>query len=295
MTTFSFPLYVGGVPVLPGFVPILKGNVWHVNGNLGGSGGDGKRPETGFATIQAGVNRLASYDTLIVHPKDGNDGYDEAVTVPYTLQYVNIIGAGGRGAASIQPSTGNQTGLTIKARDVTIVNLAASGVGTGVGVRHYADRLRCISCKFEGGANVGELIGGEQGGGRGADNAFFDCEFAWSAAGLRLSEGFIGACTQVRFSRCLFHNLTASAIVDGSGTASDRFRNLVVEDCTFDALEDGTQATKYLSLNGNNGNTGVVTRCSFPCAINSGRNLVSTALLWIGNFHTGGLSTAQPS
>ena len=161
-----------------------------------------------------------------------------------------------------------------------------------------------IECKIEGGtwplilrlgtvAQIAALTHG-----KGADVLMDDCEFCWAANCVRLMNSDYGALTQARFLDCKFHNFTASAFeeADGSGgSAAVRFRNLEIGRCTFDDNEGGAAPTKYLSLDDDNGNDGIVHDCSFPTAINSGLNLVSTALHWVSNRHTGGISTGVPS
>lgn len=250
-------------------------------------------------TIQAAVDRARSGDVILVAP----GGYDETVTIPRTLSNITIRGMGGRGAAFIEPSTEDASGLICHADDVTIENLGMAGEDetSAVGCTVTGARFRAHGCKFEGGLDQLRLGPGTDAQvtaethGDGADALFEDCEFAWGTNGVKLVATDYGAVTQARFRRCYFHNLTAAAFEESGGTVSIRFRNLIIEDCTFEDLEDGTAPTKFISLNDDNGNSGQVIRCAFPSAINSGKNLVSTAVHWVSNYHTGGVSTGQPS
>lgn len=259
---------------------------------------DGTDPEYPLATVGAAVALAVAGDTIYIAPGE----YDESVTIARALNNLTLIGAGGRGCAFINPSASNSTAMTIHADDVTLINVGCDGVGTGGGAVVTGSRFRAYGCKFEGGANafiigpgtVAQEAAGTHG--VGADSLCEDCEFAWSTAtGVKLVATDYGAATQNFFRRCKFHNLTAASFEESGGTVSIRFRNLEISKCIFDDMEDGSAPTKFISLNDDNGNTGIVTNCSFPTAINGGLNLVSTAVHWVSNFHTGGVSGAQPS
>lgn len=281
------------------------GNVLYVNGDHvnADDGNDGTDPLYPVATVAEAISKAVAGDTIYIAPME--DGYNEAVTIARTKPNLTLIGAGGRGAVFIAPSAANSTAVTIHADDVTLINVGCDGDGTGSGCVVTGSRFRAYGSKFEGGAN-GLVIGPgtvaqEAAGthGVGADSLVEDCEFAWSTAtGVLLKASDYGACTQNFFRKCKFHNLTAASFEESTGTggaAGVLFRNLEISDCQFDDMEDGTAPTAWVLLNGDNANTGIVTRCAFPTAINSGDNLVSTALHWVSNYHTGGISTAQPS
>lgn len=282
---------------------MTAGDVLYVNGGHANADddNDGTDPLYPLATVAQAIANAVAGDTIYIAPGE----YDEAVTIARTKNNLTLIGAGGRGAAFINPSTANATAVTIHADDVTLINVGCDGDGTGSGCVVTGSRFRAYGCKFEGGAN-GLVIGPgtvaqEAAGthGRGADSLVEDCEFAWSTAtGVLLKASDYGACTQNFFRKCKFHNLTAASFEESTGTggaAGVLFRNLEISDCVFDDMEDGTAPTAWVLLDGDNANTGIVTRCSFPTAINSGDNLVSTALHWVSNYHTGGVSGAQPS
>ena len=249
-------------------------------------------------TITAALALMSAGDILHLAPGE----YDEEVTIARTLSKITIIGHGGRGACFNNPTGTNKTAFTNHADDVTFLNVGCDGAGTGGGMVNTGSRFRAYGCKFEGGANALILTLGtvaqEAAGthGVGADCLIDDCEFAWSsAAGIKLVATDYGAVTQIFVRRCKFHNLSAAHFEESGGTASIRFRNLEISDCVFDDDEGGTPPTKFISLNDDNGNDGIVTRCSFPTTLAGGLNLVSTALHWVSNYMTGGISTGQPS
>jgi len=255
-----------------------------------------------YATIQDAVDDAVAGDRILVAP----GAYDETVTILRAQSNLTIVGMGGRGAVFIEPSTEDAGGMVCHADDVTLVNVGVAGEDetSAVALLVTGSRFRAYGCKLEGGLTQLALGPGtvilEDAGtqGRGADALFDDCEFAWGTNGVVLTASDFGAVTQARFRGCKFHNLTAAAFEESNGSggsASVHYRNLEISDCTFDDIEGGAAPTKYLSLNDDNGNDGIVTNCRFPTAINSGLNLVSTALHWVSNFHTGGVSTAQPS
>jgi len=258
-----------------------------------------------YDTIQAAVNVANAKDVILIAP----GAYDETVTISRTgadgatLKQLTLIGVGGRGSVFIQPSTEDAGALVCHADDTTLVNVGceAEDETSAAALTVTGARFRAVGCKLEGGLKQlilgpgtdAQITAGTRG--NGADVLFDDCEFCWGTNGVVITASDFGAVTQARFRGCKFHNLTAAAFEETGGTASIRFRNLEITDCTFDDIEGGAAPTKYVSLNDDNGNDGIVANCRFPAAIDSGLNLVSTALHWVSNFHTGGLSTAQPS
>lgn len=260
--------------------------------------------------LRAGVQNV-----IHVLPRDHDSDYawqgiDETgggaggIVVPRFAAGLMIIGQGPRGAMGIDPSTEDAVGLDIRADDVEIRNLgvaAEDDTAANVALKVFGARVRLYGCKIEGGdiqLQVGPgTVAQEAAGTHGTAGDFLakDCEFCWGAKGVVITASDYGALTQARFLGCKFHNLSAAAFEEAGGSADIRFRNLEIGDCVFDDLEGGTAPTAFILLNDNNANDGIVHGCRFPSAINSGKNLVSTALHWVCNMHTGGISTGQPS
>lgn len=272
-------------------------NQWSAHGPFMGDvrivGGD----FGGYSTIQAAVTASSAGDTVFVSPGD----YNEAVTVAYAKTNLRIIGVGGRGSVAIAPTTSNATALTVEANDCTIINIGCDGDGTGSGVVNRGRRLRMYGCKIEGGTVGLKLTLGTAAQvaadthNDGSDTLFSDCEIAWNTKGVEIVATDHGAVTQARFRNCWFHDNSAADFEESGGTVSIRYRDLDIGYCAFLRQEDGTEPTAYVLLNDDNGNKGVVHNCSFPTALTGGKNLVSTGLIWLGNVHTGGISTGQPS
>lgn len=257
-----------------------------------------------YSTIQAAVDAAVdgNADAILVVPGQ----YAETVTVSRSHDKLTIIGLGGRGAAYIEPTTEDASGMLVHADDVTLRNLGVAGEDetSAVALTVTGSRFRAYESKFEGGlrqvligpGTVAQEAAGTHG--RGADSLFEDCEIAWGTEGIVLQGTDYGGCTQTYIRNCRFHDLTAESIgenVGSGGSAAVTFFGLNVRGCTFEDLENGTAPTKYISLNADNANAGQVANCEFPSAINSGKNLVSTAVHWVSNMHTGGISTGQPS
>jgi hypothetical protein len=304
MTNFPNGVSSYGIPMIGGGVPTNVGRYLFVTGSNGSDGNRGITLGRGFATIQKAVDSANAGTTILVAP----GAYDETVTISRTAAHsgLTIMGLGGRGAAYIEPSTEDAGGMVVHADDVRLVNLGVAGedATSAVALTVTGSRFRAYECKFEGGAKQLVLgpgtVAQEEAGthGNAGDALFSDCEFCWGTDGIHLTCTDYGAVTQGRFERCRFHNLSGKHItetVGSGGSAAVTFQNITVHQCTFDDLDDGTAPTNYIDLNGNNANTGVVSCSVFPTAINSGLNLVSTAMHWVSNFHTGGISTGQPS
>jgi hypothetical protein len=286
--------FIDGLPMT------IVGNQYFVDGNNGSDSNAGTTSGKALATVAAAIAKAVANDVIFVFPGE----YDEAVTIAHTKSNLTIVGLGGRGAAYIAPSATNATALTNHSDDLTLVNIGLDGDGSGSALSNTGSRVRAYGCKIEGAA-VGLLLTlgtvvqiAAETRGKGADNWFFDCEICWNTIGIKLVCTDYGAITQNRFRDCTFHDNSAADFeeaVGSGGSAAVGFRDLDVGECHFLRQEDGTTPTKYISLNDANENSGVVHCCSFPSAINSGFNLVSTALIWVSNFHTGGISTGQPS
>jgi hypothetical protein len=276
------------------------GRAWYVRTD-GGDGRSGKTWDKAKATIQDAVDNASAIDTIFIAPGE----YDEQVSIPRAKSNLKLSGIGARGSVFIAPSDANAVALTNLADDIRISNVGCDGEGTGGGLLNYGKRFRAYRSKFEGGANAIILTLGSDAEitalthGKGDDTLFEDCEIAWATLGALLKATDYGAVTQTFFKRCYFHGLPTASIeeTNAGGSASIQFRGLLVDECVFGAGDEDTDAlpTKWISLNDNNANSGVISRCVFPDAINGGRNLVSTALRWVSNYHTGGISTGQPS
>lgn len=273
------------------------GTIYYVNTASGADTNDGKAWESAMKTIGAALTAAISGDVILVSP----GAYDEQVTIARAKSKLMIIGVGGRGAVFIQPSANPSTALTNEADDVTLVNIGCEGKGTGGGLVNRGARFRVIGSKIEGGTiamtltlgTAAQIAAGTNG--KGADLWIIDCEICWSTKGVQLIATDYGALTQIRFRGCTFHDNTAADFEESGGSASIRYRDLDIGDCAFQRQEDGTEPTAYILLNDDNGNKGVVHGNTFPTALNGSKNLVSTGLIWVGNYHTGGISTAQPS
>lgn len=255
-------------------------------------------PTRRYTTIQAAVTAAVNGDQIFIDPGE----YAENVVIPHTKQNLALIGMGGRGSVAIQALT-NGVAILNHARDVTLVNIGGGGDGTGGGVRNYGRRFRAYQCKFEGGAIAAEFTLGTAAQitalthDKGDDTLLEDCEIAYAPLGVRLTSTDFGALTQNFFKKCYFHALPTASFEESGGSVGVRYRGLLIDECTFGAGDEDTDAlpTKWISLNDDNANSGVVSRCVFPDILAGGRNLMSTKLRSIGNFFVAGIGGAQPS
>jgi len=248
-------------------------------------------------SVQHIVDRASPGDTIYLGPGTR----DEAVVIPRALSNLTVVGSGNRGACALAPTATNATALTIEADDCTIVNLVCDGAGTGAGLFNRGRRTRVMGSKIIGGTDGVKLtLGtvaqiGAATHGRGDDALFTDCEIANNTNGVKIAATDYGAVASARFRKCLFHDNSAADFAESGGVITTRFRDLDIGDSTFLRLADGTAPAAHILLNGDNANSGMVHGCTFGTALNGGKNLVSTALLWVANFHPAGLSTTQPS
>lgn len=279
----------------------FAGETWYVNAASVTQARDGLAFDSAFSSIQAAVDAAAAGDRIIIAP----GAYNENVVIAHSKSGLSLIGVGNRRRCSIEPTTG--TGLLCRANGVTLTNVNCAALGTDVALIVTGDRFTATGCKFENDDGTGACLTIGPGtdanhtaglDGSGSDALFDDCEFGWAATGVILQGTDYGAATENVFRKCRFHNLSAAAIEEATGSggsAGVHYANLKVEDCVFENDEAGAAPTKYVSLNDDNANSGIIARCSFPVAINSGKNLASTKCIFVGCFFTGGVNAAQPS
>lgn len=291
--TVAGRLEVGG-----GQLVVPPESVWYVAKD-GSNSNDGRSWDFAYLTGTKALSVALTGQTVMFGPGE----YDEALTISRAQSKLTLIGAGGRGSVFIAPSAANSRALTNLADDVTIDNVGCDGDGTGGGLLNYGRRFRAYRSKFEGGADAIKLTLGTVAQiaalthGKGDDTLFEDCEIAWATNGVLLTASDYGALTQAFFKKCYFHGLPTSSFEESGGSASVRYRGLLIDECVFGAGNEETDAlpTKWISLNDDNANSGIVSRCVFPDILAGGRNLVSTGLRWIGNYHVAGVAGAQPS
>ncbi len=255
-------------------------------------------PSRRYTTIQAAITAASNGDQIFVDPGE----YAENVTIPHTKQNLMLVGMGGRGSVAIQALT-DGVAITNMARDITLVNIGGEGDGTGGGIKTYGRRFRAYGCKFEGGAIAAEFTLGTDAQitagthDKGDDTLCEDCEFAYAALGVKFTATDYGALTQNFFKKSYFHSLPDASFEEAGPSADVHYRGLLIDECIFGAGDEETDAlpTKWISLDDDNANDGVLSRCVFPDILAGGRNLMSTKLLSIGNFFVAGIGGAQPS
>lgn len=258
-----------------------------------------------YPTIASAIAAAPAGATLLVQP----GSYDEAITIsrPATSSLLTIVGLGNKGDCAIAPSSSNATALTNHMDNVTLVNIGLAGVGTGKALVNTGSRLRAYGCKLENDDGTGECAQMTLGTvaqraahtrGGGADCRLEGCEFAWAASGIELVCTDYGAVTELQVVNNWFHDLDTKHIyetVGSGGSASVMYASLLLQGNVHQTDEAGTAPTDYVLLNGNNANSGIMTGCAFPQALAGGKVLLSTKLICVGNFFTGGVSTGQPS
>lgn len=294
----------GGVLQTVSSVVDTFGTRRYVDATDGSDTFDGLSKVTAKATVQAAVTDAVTGDIIYIAPGD----YDENVTIAVGKPNITLVGIGARNSVEIV-CAGATTALTVNANEVTLINIALSGDETagsigllnrGRALRYYEGRILNVEtcAKFTLGTPT-QVTAGTYG--DGSNTLCEDVEFSWATNGIDLvgvTDAGVGdfGTTQNYFRRCTFHNCSAASITETPlGAAAQSFRDLEVSDCIFKRVEAGTEPTKYIDLDGSNSNSGIVTRCSFPTALAGGKNLVSTAVIWVSNYHTGGVSTTVPS
>lgn len=252
----------------------------------------GRDWDLAFKTLQAAINARSGFIGQRIYLRPGR--YDESVTIPRTNSNLSIIGAGGRGACYIDPSTEDATGLEVRADDVTLVNVGVAGEDedAAFALKVSGARFRAYGCKFEGAADQviigpGTIAQIDDDGthGDGADGLFVDCEFCWGVDGLIVTSSDYGACTQLRLRDCHFHNLSGVELGENDAGVIGAGRNVWVDDCIFDNAEDGTAPSKYIDLD-SAGTTGRIVRPSFLTDVLAAAKIGLAAGVLIVDWHT---------
>lgn len=256
-------------------------------------------------TVQSAINQSVPGTVVVLAP----GSYNEVVTIPRGAGPLYIYGNGPKGSVAIAPTAANSGAVVNNSDNVTFVNVGMAATGTGIALVNTGSRLRCYYCKLENDDATGKCAQmtlnttAEHNAtprlkGNGADCLFRFCEFAWAASGLEMVCTSFGAVTELQIQDSWFHDLDTNHIMEtvgSGGSAAVMFATLKIQGNTFQRDEAGTEPAKYILLNGSNANTGIVNGNWFTTALAGGKNLVSTALLWVSNYHTGGISGAQPS
>src|SRR3990167_9681950 len=267
----------------------------------------GRQIEVGTAAeLTTALAALLANDVIYLKPGASAGAFP--IPSSATVTGITLVGAGPRGSVFLS-GTGATTTLTNDAERTTLLNISIEGDETGGsigllnrgrGLRYKVGRILNVEtcAKFTLGTPT-EVTAGTYS--DGSDTLCEDVELSWATNGIDLvgvTDAGVGdfGTTQNYFRRCVFHNLSAAAVTETPlGGAAQSFRDLELSDCIFRRVEAGTEPTKYLDLDGSNSNTGIVTRCAFPTALAGGKNLVSTAVIWTGNYHTSGISNGVPS
>jgi hypothetical protein len=254
-------------------------------------------------SLQSAIDLTAPGDTIYIGP----GVYDESVIIPAGLAGLSIIGVGPTGSIEFAPSDLHASSIINNSDNVLLQNVKMTCPDTtsSVALTNTGAGFRCMGCVMQGGAmqvlqgpgTVTEINALYPTAGTGNDAIYYDCVLQNGPSGVTLQGTDYGPPSSVVFASCRFLKLTSSAFEEKNllGSPASQFRNLLIKDCTFEPAEDGTEPTAYILLDDDNGNSGMVTGCHFTVALNSGKNLVSTKVIWVGNFHPAGLSTAQPS
>lgn len=274
-----------GIPCI-GAMPPSTGNHILVGPNTSVSTSD-------YATIADALANASAGDTIMLQPGI----YNETVTID--LDGITLIGLGNVLNTTVGYEYGgtasDQSALIVNGKNCRVINIDFSGGATATnGVEIVGDGFQAINCKFEMQNDAGVALKFSPtavSGSTASIATIFGSEFAWCETGIQTATD-TSSTTQVKVINCQFNNCSVECIGEAN---ADSVRNFVVQSCTFDAMEDGTAPSGgYINMSGNS-STGIVTLCSFPTAINSGENTVGTGIIWVGNFHTGGISNAQPS
>lgn len=291
-----------GIPVVGNGIPSNVGTYWFVDGTTGVDGNSGTDPSQAFATIQYAVDRRGPNDVILV----AAGAYDETVTISRGVGPLTIVGLGNQGDVGIAPSGLLARGMTNNEDDVTLINVGVAGESTAdFALRSTGSRLRLVSCKLEGVDTSGAALGIGPGSvaqvnagtaGNCGDVNLYNVELAWSFNGLAFVASDYGVPTQIFIDGLRVHNVSGTEMISVPGAFGiGGVRNLMCTNGLFEAMEDGTNPSDFVAVNGT-GDTGIITKCSFAIATNASADLkIAAGVMWVANATEAGWSTARPS
>lgn len=296
MTTGSVPSFVPGFRLIDGSDLNQMVALMTLNRPVNFAGSN--------RSIQSCVDQSVPGTVIVVPP----GSYNETVTIARGKGPLIFYGTNPR-ACSIAPTTTDAGAVVCNSDQITFINIGMAANGTGKALVNTGSRVWLYGCKLENDDGTGECAqmtlntvaehaASPRLKGNGADCRFERCEFAWAASGIELVCTDYGAVTELQVVNCWFHDLDTKHIyetVGSGGAAGVMYASLLLQGNIHLKDEAGTAPTDYILLNGSNSNTGVMTGCVFPQAANGGKVLLSTALVAVGCYFTGGISTGQPT
>lgn len=260
-TSFTGPVYAGGVPLLPNRFGWKYGATsWFVDGNYGSDGNSGKEAEKAFSTVAYAISRASAYDVIYILDKglSGTDPnpYRETtanLSIAYAKNNLALVGV----PHAIQDAFGVQIKaalvlttpiLSVNAPFVAIENLDFNGTGDALarGNIYFADEgdttnqaqgasvYNCHIRNGKGSAGVATL-----GGGIAIKGGWFytikNCRFDRCRVGIWMSSGTASTVSNVRIEDNLF-TTSDLALVDqdiymtGTITSTSICRNYFAHD-----------------------------------------------------------------
>jgi hypothetical protein len=282
----------------------LPGKAFYVDSvNGSDSGHNGLSPNRAFATIQNAIDNMSAYDTAFLFP----GAWIEDVTIPRTVEKIQIIGLGAFGSCRLTASTNATPAILNHTDDVFIQNVALTGKTTGYAFQNDGSRVELEGCKFTGGSTSNGILL-ESGTdaeiaadthGQGADVTIRNSTILATTAGITIAgDGAANpngnSVDRLRVLNCFFPSspgLGGYHIKDTATDPDEAFADLLIHGCIFRTAGSGM----IIDLDADNGNTGVIYGCQFPVAVDGGKVLHGTGVGSAGNLFTGGVQAATPS
>ena len=288
-------LYVGGS--LLGQVP---GTNWFVDPAMSSSG-SGTSWSGAFKTLKEAVAVAVSKDVIYLAPGT-HTGPSTGAAVTISASNITLIGVGPQGSVVVgyqynplAAGTIATGALIVTGQNVEVNNIDFSGGNGAVyGVLVKGDSFRAFDCKFEMQNDVGialQFLPTAVTGTTASLAIIKNCLFDWCETGISFETVGGCACTEDHIVNCVFENCSVNCINE---RVADSVRALEITNCVFQDIENGTAPTKYIELSNVN-NTGIVSGCIFPVAVNGALVLMSAKVHCIGCVFAGGMNTGQPS
>ena len=266
-----------------------KGYHYFVDSVSGSNSYGGRSWRTALSTLTYALTVVAAHDVIHL-----SGSFNEAVTVPYALNDLTIIGGDyNRRTARLKYGTGGSPVITVRAERVSLLNLfmeapsdssAIAVERSGGSTTYYANNTLIKNIEFWTG-KMGVDFGRE-----GSHNVSIeDCVFRnmRAASAKAIGATVNGSPVRATIKRCTFRgniNHVVVALIDSD-----------IIDCHFmDASSQSQSTTDKINLTNGSDNQIVGNQLSGTYS-NAGGYTAGSNDNWVGNFIAGGVTTANPS
>ncbi len=261
-SSFSAPLFIGGVPTFGGGggIPSTFGTVYFVDADNGSDGYRGKSVKRAFKTVQKALDTVTTdkHDVIVLSGVAAHAITDE---LTITKNRIHFVGLGG-GSRYMGQRTRFEMGVTTGTAIAIVKNTGVGNTFTNIKFRStdtlaaslyaFADGgefTQCTNCSFEKATDLNQITAAELL--ANGDTCYYkNCtignmiyEVSVARACILFTQGKIAGkvARDTIFEDCFILNKTsATTAVMGKATTSDIERLCIFKNCTFASAKTGS-------------------------------------------------------